>query len=106
IVTYRALVENVILPVGDMLIGGSLASKLREYRRMQWYSRKELLRVQADSLRNLLRYAAENVPYYGGISVDASADPFQEIRKFPVMRKEAIKNNLDAFTTADKKKLL
>jgi phenylacetate-coenzyme A ligase PaaK-like adenylate-forming protein len=105
-VTYRALVENVILPVGDMLIGGSIAAKLREYRRIQWYSRKELLRVQADSLRNLLQHAAERVPYYGGIRVDASGDPFEEIRKFPVMRKEIIKNNLDAFTNVDKRKLL
>lgn len=103
---YTALLENVILPVSDMIIGGSIASKLREYRRMQWHSRNELLRVQRNRLHNLLQYAVDTVPFYSGIIFDPNGDACEEIRKFPVMRKETIKRNLNALITTDRKKLL
>lgn len=103
---YNKLLENIILPAGDKLVGGSLISELRLRRKEQWLSADELFERQTYNLRSILQFAVEKIPFYKNIQFDNHADPRLEIKKFPIMYKSVIKKNIDVLVSAPKETLL
>ena len=103
---YNKLLENIFLPLGDMATGGKFIKNLRRYRKEQWLSAEELDKLQQERLRKLLSFANEKLPFYKGITLDLNNDPREEIKKFPVMRKDIIKANIDGLVSQDKSTLI
>src|ERR1035437_7468646 len=99
---YNKLLENILLPTGDMIVGGSFMSELKERRKEQWLSSEELYAKQTDNLRSMLHYANEKIPFYKDIKIDLAVDPRLELKKFPVMYKPVIRENIDLLVSAPK----
>ncbi|MGA2139355.1 MAG: hypothetical protein ABSH14_10880, partial [Verrucomicrobiia bacterium] len=75
---------------------------LRELRRTQWLSADELHALQLRRLRELLREAAANVPYYQSLfqKLGATPDDFRELSdlaRLPVLEKQQVRDNPDQF---------
>lgn len=103
---YGGLLSNVILPFGDLVTGSSVMSSLKEWRKIGKKSEEEIDKIATDNLRQLLRFAVDNVPYYKDYNSFESGDVYEWLSHFPVMRKSDIKNNLDSLLTEDKSKLI
>ncbi len=103
---YNALLENLVLPVGDKLLGTAYIEKLREWRQIQHKSRAELNEIQKNGLQKLLTLAVNKSPYYKGLQIPRDTDPYQWIKNFPVMTKQIIKENLDGLVLEDKTRLI
>lgn len=71
--------------------------KLKEY---QWNSLKENREIQRKKLYALIQYASQNIPYYQQVikehNITFSEDTiFEDIKKFPLLTKEIIRNHFD-----------
>ena len=56
--------ENIILPAGDLVRGEHVHKYLRMLREAEGWSGEKLLGFQQERLRMLMRYVAEEVPFY------------------------------------------
>jgi phenylacetate-CoA ligase len=66
----------------------------------QWNTLKENRNLQKKKLFELVKYASQNIPYYKRIiqeyNIQFSEDTiFKDIKKFPLLTKEIIRNNFD-----------
>ena len=70
---------------------------LKEYRKRQWDSLEDNLKIQKENLYHLLKYVIEIIPYYQKIAKEKniviSRENIQDdLKKFPVMTKSNLKN--------------
>jgi phenylacetate-CoA ligase len=86
---------------------------LRELRRTQWLSADEWQALQVRRLRDLLRDATENVPYYRALfqKLGAAPDDFRELSdlaRLPVLEKQQVRENPDQFLNrrCDRRRLI
>jgi phenylacetate-CoA ligase len=93
--------RNIILPVYWKYINRSNVltyfQKLKEY---QWNSLKENRKIQRKNLYALIQYVSQNIPYYQQVikehNITFSEDTiFEDIKKFPLLTKEIIRNHFD-----------
>ncbi|GAG57870.1 unnamed protein product, partial [marine sediment metagenome] len=93
--------RNIILPVYWKYINRSNVltyfQKLKEY---QLNSLEENREIQRKKLYALIQYASQNIPYYQQIikehHITFSEDTiFEDIKKFPLLTKEIIRNHFD-----------
>jgi phenylacetate-CoA ligase len=103
---YNNLIENIILPAGDLALGTAYMKQLREWREIQFRSREELQFIQRERLHNLLTFASEKSPFYKNLNITENPDPFQRIKDFPVMTKKIIKENIGGLVLKDQSKLI
>ena len=90
------------LKVARQRYGGSFARHLAGYRERDGWSRDRLVDWQNARLRDLLRHAVANVPHYARLHARGEF-PIEEVRtsedlpKLPVLDKDAIRQDPDAF---------
>jgi len=90
---YNKIVEHIILPTGDALLGTNYMRDLRRFRSLQYLSKEEIDALQSKALQQLLLHATKNIDYYKQLNIEAVADPFKWLKKFPLLTKEVIRNN-------------
>ena len=82
----------------DRLLGLTIQRELAGWRRMQWFSRAELDRIQKKRLSALLIHSSERIPYYRALSkkVDFNPehDPLNMLKQYPLLTKPLIKKHL------------
>ena len=72
----------------------------QELRNHQWNTMEENREIQRKKLYMLIKYANQNIPYYKGVikkyNLQFSENTiFDDIKKFPILTKEIIRNNFD-----------
>lgn len=72
----------------------------QELKNHQWNTLEENKKIQRKKLYKLIRYAGQNIPYYEGVikehNIQFSEETiFEDIKKFPLLTKEIIRNNFD-----------
>ena len=93
--------RNVIFPLYWKYIKRSNVLKYyQELRTHQWDTLEENKKIQQKKLYKLIKYASEKIPYYKRFIKDHyiqfSEDTiFDDIKKFPILTKETIRNNFD-----------
>jgi len=93
--------RNVIFPVYWKYIRSSNVLRYyQELRNHQWNTIEENKEIQQKKLYELIKYASGNIPYYQRIirehNIQFSEDSiFDDIKKFPLLTKEVIRNNFD-----------
>lgn len=103
---YNFLLEKIILPAGDFILGTTTIKSLRKLRKLQWLSESEVKKIQAENLHKLLSHATKNIGFYKGLHTSPDSDPFSWLQQFPVLKKPVIKENIDSFTSVPKENLL
>jgi phenylacetate-CoA ligase len=96
---YPTLLRKVFLPMASAIKGMMVVSCLKELERTEWYSREEIMRLQAKKLRALVDHAYRNVPYYRRAFTRSGIEPSDirnqsDIAKLPVLEKDDVRNNL------------
>jgi phenylacetate-CoA ligase len=103
---YRLLVEKIILPLGDLMLGSKTISYLNKFRKWQWLAKADVEKLQKERLQKLLVHASTTIPFYKTLNTNPESDPYTWLRQFPVLKKPVIKENIDGFTSVPKEKLL
>lgn len=103
---YNRILENVILPAGDLALGTSFISELRRWRSISQLNERELNRLSVNNLERLLVFATGRVPFYKKISARDKNDPVLWLKNFPVVDKTDYNNNIEAFLSEPKDKLI
>jgi len=103
---YNFLIENLLLPAGDRLLGTQFINQLQWARKIQYFSANELAKCESDALRKILIHASTNVAFYKNLKVASSADPIAWLKNFPVIYKNTIKENTTAMLFKSRAKLI
>ncbi len=96
------LVRHLLSPVHERLLGRDTFRCRRELEASQWHTPSQLRELQRAKLRALLA-AAAHCPYYRDLCADRGIDPgrldpFEALRRWPLLDKATIKAHRDALT--------
>ena len=103
---YNNFLEKFVLPIGDLLNRSDILKQLKYWRKVCEMSSTELQELELKNLRSLLSHATRNIPYYKSYIKDESDNPYKWIKKFPVIDKKIIKENLDELVGQEKSSLI
>lgn len=96
-ISYNFLLQKILFPVSNWIIGRRFWSVFLELQKTQWYSREKIEAVQLDKLKKLIRHAYATVPLYKELMDKAKIVPEQiatlsDLKKLPIVRKEDFRN--------------
>ena len=95
---YSFFTKYITMPFADFILGISLNKHLKEWRKIQWYSKKQLSNLQREKLFKILSHSKKHIPYYRlimkNIDLTNENDPYQALKKMPALTKNIIKENL------------
>lgn len=97
---YNTIDRLVLLPLGDLMYGSSVSSRLKEFRRYDSMSREEMIEIQETKLRKLVHHCYRSVPYYTKLfdKLGLKPDDIQcrkDLEKLPILTKQTIRDNYD-----------
>jgi len=95
------LLENIILPLGDQLTGGSFIKKLKYWREVCDLSQNELNNLQKEKLSKILEFASSYSPFYKALAIPHSSDPYEWLANFPILKKQQFRDHLSGFLTTN-----
>jgi phenylacetate-CoA ligase len=103
---YQALYKSLIYPVYHWALADGANAAIRSLDRNETLDRESLRARSEEKLRELLRFAGKNVPYYRdlasslGMTLEEFADP-ANLSVLPVLTKSTINANRDAMIAED-----
>ena len=70
-----------------------------EYDKFQWKNAEEIERIRTQKLKNIVKKAVDFVPFYKNLDLKIDFENFSldELKKFPVINKQVIKENFKDF---------
>lgn len=83
---YNWLINCLILPVGDTILGGNYLKYIKQWRDFDTKNEAELETIQQGRLKSMLTHAIENVPYYKNITVS-------DLKSFPILTKSILRDH-------------
>lgn len=98
---YSRILRNTVLPLGDLIFGGNYLKTLKQWNEFDKLSEKELLAIQENELEKTLKYTIEKVPYYKGHQYNPSISPQENLKKFPILTKEILRNPENELVSVD-----
>ncbi len=71
----------------------------KKYMSFQWQSKEHIEAIQINKLKKLLKIAVETVPFYKNLNLSIDFENFtlNELKKFPVVDKNLIRENFQSF---------
>ena len=104
---YSRFLEKIILPLGEKLFGITYTKHLNHFREIVNLSEVELAKYQTQKLETVLIDAIQNLNYYKSLAIDLeSTDTLVNLKKFPVMEKTFLRENIDQLLTISKDELI
>ncbi len=90
------ILENLVLPSSDLLLGNSIFKDLQFLNESQWWKRSEINNYQDIQLQKLIKHAYDNVPYYHKLfkKLNLSTDDIKtkaDLYKLPILTKEDVR---------------
>lgn len=98
---YSRILRNTVLPMGDLIFRGNYLKTLKQWNEFDKLSEKELLKIQENELEKTLKYTIEKVPYYKGHQYNPSISPQENLKKFPILTKEILRNPENELVSVD-----
>jgi phenylacetate-CoA ligase len=103
---YSLIAKTMLAPGLDFLRGTRTMRCLRELEQSQWWPRDKILELQNQRLRELVKHAYDNVPYYRHLFEERGLKPgdienSEALVKLPVLTKRLIRENFDALLAQD-----
>lgn len=103
---YQSILENIFLRVGDLFLGTVFVKELNKWRGIQYSTEPELKKKAEGNLIKILAHAVENINYYKNLNIELSNNPYEDIKKFPIVDKERIHDNLENMLLSGKNNLI
>ena len=104
---YSFILEKLILPIGETIFGITYTKYLIRFRKILTQSEEEITDFQSLKLNEVLQNAIENSPHYQKLNIEINAnDILQNLKKFPVLEKMVLREQIDNLITIDKQKLI
>jgi len=104
---HNFLLEKCILPAGDKLLGTTFIKDLHYWRAEAGkMNERQLQQLQQQRLSLLLKHAATTIPFYRQQNIQLSANPYTDIKKFPIMHKKLVKENSSLMFVGNKNKMI
>ncbi|NRR30562.1 glycosyltransferase [Oxalobacteraceae bacterium] len=108
---HGLLVATLLFPLQEKLKAHSTLGRRRQLEQTQWWEPGRIRALQTERLRALLLHAGEHVPYYRTLFATRGFLPhkvndLRDLRSLPLLSKQAIAGQRDAFRSAQAGKLL
>lgn len=103
---YNSIVEHLIMPAGDAILGVAFMQELRNWRKLDQLPPQQIQSLQEERLTRLLKHASTAIPFYKKLPVQPKDDPREWLRGFPIMHKSDIREHLQALLLEDPSKLV
>lgn len=103
---YNNILENIILPFGDLITGQNVYEKFRQWKRISNLSENQINQLETDKLIKLLDFVTKDIPFYKTYIHYKDPNPFIWIKQFPIMNKSIIKENIDSMLSKPKSQLI
>jgi phenylacetate-CoA ligase len=99
-----------ITKILDFLTGRKVQDYYNEYIKTQWFSSEAMKDYQLDKFKKLVHHCYTNVPYYTELMNSTGFTPedihsLEDIKRFPILTKEIIKENYEKFYPSNIKKI-
>jgi len=101
----KYFIEHINYPLMEAIRGNHIRSYISELKKTEHMSAADLHSFQLSKLQKLLLHSVENVPAYQGFShliPQIDEDPFKALKLFPLLTKQAFRNNADSYKTVGK----
>ena len=103
---YNFIDRNILLPLGDLIYGSTVRSRLVEFRRYDQLSQDKIKDLQDKKLEKLILHCYKNVPYYTKLFDRLGIKPEDiktrtDLTKLPVLTKQIIRDNYDDLMSTD-----
>jgi phenylacetate-CoA ligase len=98
---YSRVLEFLLFTIGDLLIKDKYIKSLRNWRRISQLSEYEINKLSVSNLEKILKYSVEKIPYYKKYDVLENNDTIFWLKKFPIMTKSGIKENINNLTNVN-----
>lgn len=107
LMTRNTILEKLFLPVADIFLRTNFISELHNWRNnLHKLNKQQLENLQTERLKNLLKHATTNIPYYKNLSVTLSENPFEDIKQFPILYKSTVKSNYQNLFVGNRSKMI
>ena len=83
---YNWLLNGLVLPIGDAILGGQYLKYIKQWQNFDKKSEAELETIQQDRLESMLVHAIKNVPYYKNSTVS-------DLKSFPILTKSILRDH-------------
>ena len=95
---------KLTIKIGDLFLGYSISENIKKWSRIKQMPSKELEDLQEKNLKSLLSNVIENVPLYRELEIKLSENPYKDIKKFPIITKDTLRNREDDLISKNYKK--
>jgi len=104
---YKIII-NYVIKLGDFFLGYSIFKAIKKWEVIKKKSALEISELQGENLKNTLKNAIEKVPFYKDINIALTENSFNDLKKFPILTKEILRNYGDRLisTSFSKKRLI
>lgn len=103
----NTLLERLVFPLGDFVLGTSFMKRLHEYRKISKLSEKELSKLQYKKLSEVLTYATTKSPYYQSLDIALDMNNIERsLKQFPILTKDILRRESDNLLTKSKKQCI
>jgi len=97
--TRHSIIENVVLPISDLITGQSVRKDLTFLMQSQHWSLDQMTDFQNYKLRELIQYAYKNVEYYNILFDNLNISPNdikskEDLKWLPILTKKTVKENI------------
>lgn len=103
---YNSILEYLVMPAGDAIIGTTFMQELRNWRKLEQLTPQEIESLQQEKLIRLLEYASSSIPFYQQLHLPLQKNCEECLQAFPVMYKSVIRKNLRSLMLDDPAKLV
>lgn len=102
---YPLILEKILLPIGDMLFGTTYILHLKKYRKWFNCNETELSSLEENHLKKVLLNAVNHSQFYQSIILQGD-NPYEWLKKFPIIDKKMLNENVDTIITQPKENLI
>jgi len=104
---YTIILKNIILPIGERIFVTNYLSNIKKYRNITFNKEYEILEYQKNKLIEILSNAIDNTLFYKEkVELYSELEPIDLLKKFPIMEKTVLRENIDNLLTQEKNKLI
>ena len=102
--TWAGLLRNIVLPLGDRVLGHGMMERLRFLEDAQWWDRERLHAFRQQALQSLVTTAYAEVPFYRHLMRARGVTPSEiggldDLRRLPIVTKAMLRSSYPHETT-------